>query len=377
MRFLLISALFATLFASRSLTAPAPAPEEKVVAPIPLPAGAADPDGKVGYLSGSKGVVEAVDLEKGELLWQTKEQARPLVAFDHFLAALVQVPGKANSVRIRILDVKQKGKLVLESQPIVFPDWVSVSVTYGRTFSSHARVEKGKVLLSWKANAFYAGGAPPPPEVIAAARKEAAGVARVNLKTGTVVMAAADRTPDGPGKQLPDELKKITSQQYWTGSDWKTTPFLIGKTLSALSVKDQGGGVAEMSLKRWDAASGKSLETVTLLKGKSLWPQVSGDGKYVFVHQALVKEQLPPADYAWWILSLETGKQIAKIPYDQPLTEATVLGDRLYHLAGGGVPRFGTVEHVSPRYIKALELKSGKLLWMRPVEGQRHLPPLP
>ena len=121
-----------------------------------------------------------------------------------------------------------------------------------------------------------------------------------------------------------------------------------------------------------------SLGTVTLLKGKSLWPQVSGDGKYVFVHQALVKEQLPPGDYAWWVFSLETGKQIAKLPYDGQLTEASLLGDRLYHLAGGqGRPVFGGGERVVPRSIKAVDLRSGKLLWERPVEGQRFLPPLP
>ena len=52
---------------------------------------------------------------------------------------------------------------------------------------------------------------------------------------------------------------------------------------------------------------------------------------------------LPPGDYAWWVYSLETGKQVAKLPYSGALTEATVLGGRLYHLSGGqGRPDVGT-----------------------------------
>lgn len=364
------------LLAPAVFAAPAPAPTDKVIAPVRLPAGVASPDGKVGFLTGAKGTVEAVDLEKGELLWQTKEQGRPLVAFDHFLAVQVKPEGKANSVRVLVLDVKDKGKTVLESEAVVFPEWVSVVVTYGRSFSSQASVHKGELLLRWKANAFYAGGARPTEEIERAARKEASGVARIDLKTGKVTMA--DKAPVEPETALPDELKKLASHQYWTGSDWKTTPFVIGKTVSALAVQEQGGGVAQMSLKRWDLATGKPLETVSLLKGKSLWPQVSADGKHVFVHQALVKEQLPPGDYAWWVFSLETGKQLSKLPYQEALAEATVLGEKVFYLASAPArPPFRGGERVQPRSIKALDLISGKLLWERPVEGQRFLPPLP
>ncbi len=369
MRYLLCGTLVAFLTL-------APAPADKPIAPVPLPAGVADPEGKIGYFAGAKGVIEAVNLEKGELLWDTKEQARPLVAFDNFLAVQVKVADKPDRVRIVVLDVKQKGKKVLESDPVVFPEWVSVVITYGQTFSSEASVHKGQLLLKWRANAFYAGGAPPPPEVIEAARKEASGVARVDLQSGKVTMAALDKTPAKP-EELPVELKKVASQQYWTGSDWNTTPFVIGNTVTALAVQNLGGA-AEMSLKRWDRTTGKPLDSATMLKGKELWPQVSADGKYVFVHQGLVKEQLPPGDYAWWVFSLETGKQVAKLPYEGSLVDATVLGERLYHLVGGPrKPGFGGGERVQPRHVKAVDLKSGKLVWERPVEGVRFLPPLP
>ncbi len=341
---------------------------------VPLPIGVADAEGKVGYVPGAKGGVEAINLETGEVLWTTKDNAKPLALSGKLLAAQVAVPGKANSIRIAVLDRNEKGKQVKLSDPVEFPDWVSVDVTYGRSFSSQAHIEKGELLLKWKANAFYAGGAPPPPQVIEAAKKQASGIARVNLETGKVTMQPPDKAPTEPKVKLPESLAKLTSQQYWTGSDWKTDLFVVGNTVSALAVKDVGGGVREMTLKRWDLKTGEPLKSVELLRGKELWPQVSQDGRFVFVHQALVKEQLPPGDYAWWVFSLESGKQLGKFPYEGNLANLTVLGPRAYYLAGD--TKIG-LKQLQPRFLRAVDLKNGKMIWEHEVEGQKVLLPLP
>jgi hypothetical protein len=353
------------------------APADRTVLPVPLPLGVADPAGKVGYVMGVSGHVEALDLGTGKVLWEAKEAGRPLLVVDKALLIQAPVAGKANAVRVVLLDTAREGKQLLESEPVVFPDWVSVGLTHGRTFSSEAWAHKGDLLLRWRANAFYAGGAAPTPEIQRQARKEASGVAQVNLETGKVALLPADRAPAEPGVNLPDELKKVASQQYWTGKDWKTTPFVLGNTVSALAL-ERKGNLGKLSLRRWELSTGKPLGTVALLEGKELWPQMSADGHYLFVHQALVKEQLPPGDYAWWIFSLETGQQVAKLPFTEQLTGLTVLGPYAFYLASGprkGPPRPGDL--VQPRTLKALELKAGKLAWEHPVEGQRMLLPLP
>src|SRR5262245_22367828 len=143
MRLLSCGLLVIVVLAGGAVPAPVPAPGEGVIDPVVLPAGVADPAGKVGYLAGAKGLVEAVDLEKGELLWQSKEPARPLVAFDKLLVAQARVADRANRVRVVLFDVKDKGKKVLESEPIVFPEWVSISTAYGKSFSSRATIHKG------------------------------------------------------------------------------------------------------------------------------------------------------------------------------------------------------------------------------------------
>jgi hypothetical protein len=340
--------------------------------PVFLPGGTVEPEGKIGYVTNPDGGIDAVNLQTGELLWDTKEANRPLVAFQQKLVAWSALPGKANSIRIAVFD--GKGKRLLQSDPVVFPEWASVGLTYGRSFSARAEIAKGSLLLHWEAHAFYAGGAPPPPEVVRAAKKDANGTARVNLESGKVEMLKAVVPAD---LELPKELRKVTSRQYWTGSSWETKPLRVGDTLAALEQQALPGGKQKLVLLRWDLKTGKALEPVVLLLGKELWPRIQPDHRYVFVHQALVKEQLPPGDYAWWIFSLETGRQVGKVPFDAAGQEMSVIGPRLYTVvavAGKRPPGFSATQ---PRALRAVDLRSGKTLWERAIEPQRRLLPLP
>jgi len=171
-------------------------------------------------------------------------------------------------------------------------------------------------------------------------------------------------------------LEKVTSQQYWTGSDWLTKPVVVGDKLAALAVK-QNGDKQTMTLKRWELSSGKELEEKELLQGKALWPQMGLDGKHLFVHQALVKEQLPEGDFAWWVFNLETGERVAKLPYET-LQSPVVLGSRLYYsyakpMKGGFDPGFREQE----RAVRAVDLKTGKVEWERALAGIKFYPPPP
>lgn len=167
--------------------------------------GVADGAGKVGYFPNPTGGIDALDLTTGKVLWTSKEASRPLLALNDRLVAQRTEKNKANQVRIVILDGAQAGKRVLESQPIVLPDWVSVEVAYGRSFRGSARAEAESLLLTWEARAFYAGGARPTPEIEAAARKEASGVARVDLANGKIEKLTADQIKAGKFFPIPGE----------------------------------------------------------------------------------------------------------------------------------------------------------------------------
>ncbi len=349
------------------------------VTPLRIPGGVADPAGKTGFITTDKDAVAAVNLETGEILWTADLPSKPLAIAGNRLAVQVPVKGKGNAVRIVLLDTAAKGKRVLESEPIVFPDWVvTAGQEGGKSFASSGKLHQGDLLLSWQAHSSYWGGAAPPPEVERAARKNAHGVARVNLESGNVEMLDADKAPAEPAPKVPEELAKVASHQYFTGTDWKQKPLIVNTTLAALAVEEQGGGVQKMSLKRWDLTTGKALETVELLRGKGLWTLTAPDGRTIAVHQALVKEQLPEGDYAWWVFDTESGKQVAKFPFEAGASELSVIGPRAYYAVGGprkGPPRPGVWE--TPRLLKAVDLKSGKQVWECNLPPHRMIPPPP
>jgi hypothetical protein len=206
------SLLIAGLLVPGSVFPVAAAEKDKATAPKLLPGkGVAGPDGKVGYVPNPAGGIDALDLATGKVLWQSTDANRPLAATATRLYAQAPVKDRANLVRVIGIDAAN-GKRLLESEPVGFPDWVSVAAAYGRSFTSSARLEGNNLLYSWEARAFYAGGARPSPEKERRERRDAAGTARVDLDSGKVV-ALADKEkekPVSPGSVGEVKLKDRT-----------------------------------------------------------------------------------------------------------------------------------------------------------------------
>jgi hypothetical protein len=127
----------------------------------------------------------------------------------------------------------KEGKKLLTTEPIVFPDWVSVPKTYGRSFDSTARLQKGELFLVWQARGWYAGGAPPPPALEKAARKNSSGVFRVDLDTGKPVALEVEQLPKGLPMQVPGELAvaKVGERMFSLGFNAGSKPFQQRRTL--------------------------------------------------------------------------------------------------------------------------------------------------
>jgi hypothetical protein len=351
----------------------APAPET-VNRSVTIPGGVTDSAGKIGYVVNEKGGVSALNLEDGKELWTIEGPAKPLAVFENRLVIQIPAKDKGNEVRVDIVDTTEHGKLVRKSDAIVFPDWVVTGLTHGRTFSSSGWIDGKSLYLKWEARAFYAGGARPTPDIEKAAKKEASGVAAVDLESGKVGMLDETKQRVVTEPKLSDELAKVTSRQYFTGTEWLTKPAVAGSSLAALVQDDLPGNKKKLILKRWDISTGKEKEPVDLLTGMELWPLIPEGSKYLFVHQALPKEKLPEGDFAWWIYSLETGKQEAKIPFEGNM-DLHVAGARAFYTVMGPAkgPGFGD----QPRTLKCVDLKTGKALWEYALEPIKHLLPLP
>jgi hypothetical protein len=169
-------------------------PAAPKAAPLVCGVGVAAPSGRVLYLPGVTGGIEAVALFNGKQLWEARDASRPLMGTADRVYALAQVEGKRNQLKVVVLDAAT-GESLLRSETITFPDWVSLKRDFGLRFAVAARPDKDGLLLVWKARRFHDGGEPLPefgpdgkPYVDPNAKK-AGGALRVDLETGKATPA--------------------------------------------------------------------------------------------------------------------------------------------------------------------------------------------
>src|SRR5579862_6323964 len=80
-----------------------------------FPRGAADAAGKVAYVQGVNGGIEALDLKTGKVLWTTEEFAQPLAVIGNKLLVQVREDNKPNALRVLTHDTANKGKKIASS----------------------------------------------------------------------------------------------------------------------------------------------------------------------------------------------------------------------------------------------------------------------
>src|SRR5262245_15883818 len=174
-----------------------------------IPGGIADPVGRVAYVASANDGIEALDLNTGSVIWESKEATMPLALEGHQL--LAQAPRgqtKVNTLQVVLIDVAS-GQVVMQMQPLVFPTWISVDGGIGLTFVSSATLVGNELVLTWMAQRELVGPAPSP-EAVAAARKIESGTARITLDNGY-----ADVSVD----RVPKPLKSARAQAFYDAGD--------------------------------------------------------------------------------------------------------------------------------------------------------------
>jgi hypothetical protein len=320
------------------------------VFPIPIPGGVAAPEGRTAYVVGALGQLEALDLESGRTSWAAEGPRRPLLVWDARL--VTETTLSPNRLRIDVLDTGRNGQRILESEAVVFPDWVAID---GPSFSHEAHIAGSTLYLSWRASARYEGGAPPPKTVLEAARKSAAGQVLVDLKAGRVEMRAQDATP---GTELPQALAEMRSFPYEQGDRGKTEPLVSGGYVAALDLKESASG-PELVLTRWSLETGLTQGVSPIAAGRPLRVLATLDGRFVLVRSGGEMFR------AW---SVETGQPVeGELALDPGTRAATLLGRRLYTAVESPVPK-GEAVSVS-RTLTVLDLESGQVLWQHPLQA--------
>ncbi len=354
---------------------------------IPLPGGISDLVGRTGVLIGPTGALEVVDLISGELLWETKEAQRPVMILGDRLYA--QASAGPNELRLLGFDLKDQGPCVYQSRPLPLPRWVSVNEAPGRSFDAHWRLERGQLAITWEASA-GPGREPPqmhlmgrgaqrygPPAVqlvpglakdLEPARREASGRAAFDLESGLVTELPVEVAP--VPAPPPDHAQKRILR--WQGE--------VRGHYSAV-VQEPAGGQQALVLRAWDRLNGKEILTRELQRGRRLVLQPTLDGRLLAIHDSMPSPdvRLTPAELAqrcdWSVYSPETGEKIARVPFEPGAQSLALVGGRAYYLTSYSLR--GTIDRplVRPQTLKAVDLKTGKILWTRRVEGKKLTPP--
>ncbi len=357
-----------------------------VVVGFTLPGGFTDPDHQTGFFATPDGGIDAVALATGDVLWHTTQAQRPLFVHGDRLYALGLVKNKQPlrylgvtwytpppdkyGFCIRAYDLNDDGKPVLESTVVELPEWVSLQEMAGQAFVTRFQIEKDGFVLTWEARSWFAGAKKPAPDVLATSRKHAEGSLRVNFETGDIADAPPLKAapPALAAWPFAKELENLALR--WQG--------VSGGSYKALIVEETGGK-EKLVLHSWDRATHTAQGAKELAQGKSLIVLATVDERYLCVREALPSpDQTITADVRkrcdWTVFAVDTGERVGGLPFEVGQQTVTILDGRAYVQVGGLIAGLPTETLRQPRTLRVLDLKSGKVLWERPIPGKPVVP---
>ncbi len=216
-----------------------------LIKPVLIPGGIADLAGKLAYVANDRAGLDVLSLDGGKQLWTVADIRAPLIVVGDRLVAQAPAKDKPRALRLVVLDATKSGPILVESDVVALPEWVSLDKELAKSFTLQVRAEGTEVVVGWRADAWYAGDLKMSDEQLQARRKAASGQIHFDLATGKT-----ESTPHAKPRQLsgPFESRDATLGNL---------RLLLGETASA------AGGDFSRSIKRMlratDAKTGKSL----------------------------------------------------------------------------------------------------------------------
>jgi hypothetical protein len=364
--------------------APLPATKEQRPPFVKTVWGITSTDGKMAYLTGENGKVEALDLETGKVRWTFADPGRPLALVGRRLAIEVPVVDKDKSNSVRVVMLNDSGKQVGQSAPITLPERVALlqqgafaRATAGPGLTSTAWSDGNYLYLVWSGRlggpggrGGFAGGGGPGGAGGGkrgaggrGTRPAPAGVAKVDLRTGKVQMLDAENAPSPPALKLPAEIAKA-ARGPGPGGRAGRGPFAPrvganGPYFVAIAIQ-RDDEVREVLLKRWDRASETALDPIVLAKAGVVDASLSADFRTVLVNLREQPDQEESSTF-WRAYSTLTGKEVGSLLEQEGSASVTALGDRFFFLIRKPVDGPGST--VRPRSLRALDMKTGRFLW--------------
>lgn len=308
-----------------------------------VPGGVVDAAGRIAYVQGARGGVDAVEIASGRVVWSDAALQRPVAVVGTRL--LVEVPGLGN-LRLAVREARANAPPTATSDPLPLPKWALRPSGNRGIFSSRTTVESRELVrYEWSARAGTPGGMHPMPgeETEALATT---GALLVHLATAKLTPAAA-RTPSFRSR----------------GFDGDDSPWIVDGQWCALALETRGR--SERLVVRRATLDGKALPSVALGADATVTVRRSRDGSVL----ALFGSGAPRAR----LVQLPSGARIGEIAAADLSGEFGAVDGMLFVEE----PSVGSGATVTPLQLRAIDLKSGAVRWTHPLQTPVWQPPRP
>jgi hypothetical protein len=323
--------------------------------PLLLPGGILDPNGKIGYFTNPTNGIDAIDLNDGSTIWTTNKVSYPLLATSNWLLAQKIIPDRSNAFQIAKLDLDRQSCSIWLSEPVVFPDWVSVRSpnTESNCIVNQVHASTEYLCFDWQAFNRYRGGAYAPLEILQLSHREDKGTVRIDLNSGAVEMLIPeDLTKDAP-------IEESFGSGCWMAGQ---NSYLVRNTI-------EGQQVLQLIMREGSIDRGVE-KAIELGRGKTLSTDVTLDRCYILVCPDVYADLEQP----WWIFSAETGQLLETVNYDPGthphLQSVSIFNSKIYYLVNRIV-----APQTTQSVLRAKDLSSGKILWEYLIEPPKVEPP--
>jgi hypothetical protein len=291
-----------------------------------------DPGRCLVYVMNPKAGIDALDIEKGTLVWSTNQAAKPLALAGNRLICQVETKSLGNELKIAILNVQEQGQRVITNS-IKLPSNVRISIneTLNTSFNTYGRIHEGELIVAWKYSYRPIKAIPP-----------------------------QDPERDKKEQSIPkSDMPKITSGIIRLD--------LSSGKMSSLREEDLRISLIPRGLNL------VAQERLADIKGIQF---IAADNAHVLTSQRVANDSVWDK-YRWTIYERTTGEQIAEIKNHRSYTPFFIFNSMIIYETGPYIRRINKSLVKEPLKIRAFNFQNGEELWSWQIRDTKYRGPFP
>jgi hypothetical protein len=318
-----------------------------------------DPEKPLAYLMAPEDRIDEVDLSSGQILATSTRGARPLMLYNSVL--LAQAEPREQNDSLNLVGLNAKDLMVRFETDVPLPSGARpfIDEHLGSSFHVSARVDAGEVVVQWRSVERRITGTPTNEPA-----RVATGWARIDPNTGHLTSSGSGEAPLRE-VDLPAAVRELAQSGALAGrSCW------VNDLIAALKYREEGGATSVV-LRRWNARTSERLPDVKLFGSELTFRGLSADCRHLLASRAM-------DGWLWSIYSMATGDKIAEVHMPRPAAQFFIRSDNLFYTAPATLVRAGgQLKIEQPRKLLAIDLRTDRELWSRPLRETAYLGPYP